>query len=275
MDFDVRGTRSSGSDRREALFQFVTDQGFCAIVELAERFGVSEMTIRRDVARLVEAGRLRAFHGGVGHLSPTDLLGVDYGFRNETMGEAKRAIADRALSLIGEEAVIGLDAGTTTAQLANLLKRDQKLTVVTSSLPVVSGLASHPSIDLVCLGGTLHHESLSFAGPSTLAAIANLHIQTLFLAASALNERGAFCRNEFDTITKRALIDVADKVVLLADSSKFTTSAMVRICGWDAIDQVIVDDMARPADIDLLERRDVAVDVVATVAAPPGLEAVR
>jgi DeoR/GlpR family transcriptional regulator of sugar metabolism len=63
--------------------------------------------------------------------------------------------------------------------------------------------------------------------------------------------------------------------VLLADSSKFTTSAMVRICGWDAIDQVIVDDMARPADIDLLERRDVAVDVVATVAAPPGLEAVR
>lgn len=260
----ARAQRSGGSDRREHLTSFVSEQGFCSISELADRFGVSEMTIRRDVARLVGAGRLRAFHGGVGSLAPMDLLGVDYGARSENMGDTKRAITERARSQLTQDSVIAIDAGTTTAQFAALIPIDLRITVVTPSLPVVNSLASHASIELLCLGGTLHTESLSFSGPSTLAAISNLRVQTLFLAASGLNERGAFCGNGFDAITKRALIDVADRVVLLADSSKFSTSAMVRTCGWDAIDELIIDDGISAVDLEMLDRFELTVDVVGT-----------
>lgn len=259
---------TSAPDRRDRLVQFVGEQGYCTILELSQRFGVSEMTIRRDVARIVTEGRLRGFHGGVGSLSPLDMLGVDYRARDLSMSEAKRAIATRALEGVTPRSVIALDAGTTAAQLAAILPSDQHLTVISPSLPVVSGLATNAGVELICLGGVLHPESLSFSGPSTLAAISNLHIETLFLAASGLNVRGVFCGNGFDAITKRALIDVSDTVVLIADSSKFTTSAMVRTCEWDAIDRLIVDSGLRTIDEQMLDQYGMEIDKVALEPAP-------
>jgi DeoR family transcriptional regulator, aga operon transcriptional repressor len=254
---------ASAVQRRDRLAQFVTEQGYCTIQELSQRFGVSEMTIRRDVARLVAESRLRAFHGGVGSLSPSDLNGVNYSDRDKRMSDAKHAIALRALERVAPGTAIGIDAGTTAAQLAGLLPGDLGLQVVTPSLPAVNTLAGNPGVELTALGGVFHTESLSFAGPATLAAIANLHLDVLFLAASGLSDRGAFCGNSFDAVTKRALIDVAGHVILLADSSKFSSSSMARICGWDAIDSMIVDTGLTPEDQAMVEGFGVSVDLVA------------
>lgn len=236
-----RFTYTSAPERRDRIVQFVTDQGYCTITELSGLLGVSEMTIRRDVSRLVRDGRLRGFHGGVGSLSPQDMLGRDYSDRDLVMGEAKRAIALRASAMVQEGAVIAIDAGTTATRLASLLPTGLGVHVVTHSFSVISTLLGSGDAELTCLGGLLHPESLSFAGPATLSAISNLQVETLFLAASGLNDRGAFCATGFDAITKRALIEVAEHVVLLADSSKFATSAMVKICSWDAIDTIVID----------------------------------
>lgn len=232
---------TSAPERRQRLVKHITEQGYCTTAELSRVFGVSEMTIRRDVSKLVEQGDVRGFRGGVGSLTRRDLVGSDYRLRDLKMGAAKEAIARAALGLIGVNSIIALDAGTTAAQLASILPSDLSLCVITHSFPVVSRLAGHPGTEVICLGGTLHPESLSFDGPATLAAISNLHVQVLFLAATGLGERGVFCGNGFDAITKRALIDVSERVVLIADSSKFQTQAMVRVCGWDAIDTIIVD----------------------------------
>lgn len=261
-DIAERFAYGSAAERRDRLAQFVTDQGYCTVLELSQRFGVSEMTIRRDVVRLVSESRVRAFHGGVGSLSPGELSGMDYSDRDRTMAEAKRLVAVAALGRLTDGGVIGIDAGTTAAQFASLLPTDRQLRVITPSLPVVTALATNPGVELTCLGGTLHLESLSFAGDATLAAIANLHIETLFLAASGLNDRGAYCGNSFDAITKRALMEVSDTVVLIADSSKFETTAMVRICGWDAIDAIIVDSQLSAADQAMIEGSGVAVERV-------------
>lgn len=266
---DSRFAYTSASQRRDRLAQFVVEQGYCTVAELSFRFAVSEMTIRRDVAKLVTDGRLRAFHGGVGSVSPVDIIGVDYSDRDLKMAEAKRAIAVRALDHVRPGAVVGIDAGTTATQLASLLPPDQHLKAITPSLPAINALARNSGIDLVtCLGGDLHVDSLSFAGSATLASIANLHIDTLFLAASGLNNRGAFCGNSFDAITKRALIDVADTVVLIADSSKFLTSAMVRICAWDSVDILIVDDAITADEEAMLTGAGVTVDRVAARTSP-------
>ena len=255
---------ASVPDRRARLVQHVTEQGYCTIIELAVRFGVSEMTIRRDVNALVTEGRLRSFHGGVGALSPVEALGVDYSARNETKAEAKLAIARHAATMIGTGAFVALDAGTTAAGVAGLLPTDAHFQVITPSLPVVVALTGHEGVEVTCLGGALHRESRSFAGPATLAAISNLQVEILFLAASGLSERGAFCGNGFDAITKRALIEVADRVVLLADSSKFSSSAMVRVCGWDAIDAIITDEGLSDHDREILDQSEVAVEIVST-----------
>jgi DeoR/GlpR family transcriptional regulator of sugar metabolism len=248
---------TSAPERRERLVQFIGDQGYCTISELSRAFAVSEMTIRRDVMRLVESGRVRGFRGGVGSLSRKDMLGSDYQFRDHKMGDAKRAIAARAIELVTPKSIIAIDAGTTASQVAAQLPADRDVKVVTNSFPVVSNLIGNGGAEVICLGGTLHPESLSFDGPATLAAIENLQVETLFLAASGVNERGAFCGNGFDAITKRALIEVAERVVLLIDSSKFASSAMVKICDWDAIDRVIIDDGISDEQERILEQNEV------------------
>lgn len=259
---------TSAPERRERLVQFIAEHGYCTITELSKAFDVSEMTIRRDVLRLVEQGKVRGFRGGVGSLSRQEMEGSDYRLRDMKMAEAKQAIARRAIEMVNPGSVIAIDAGTTGHQVAELLPNDRGLTVVTHSFPVVSSLIGNPGTEVMCLGGLLHAESLSFDGPSTLAAISNLQVETLFLAASGIGDRGAFCGNGFDAITKRALIEVADQVVLLADSSKFSTSAMVKICGWAAIGTIVIDDGITEEHQRMLEAQDVEVITVSTKEAP-------
>ncbi|WP_239133864.1 DeoR/GlpR family DNA-binding transcription regulator [Rugosimonospora africana] len=253
---------TSAPERRERLVQFIAEQGYCTTAELSRAFSVSEMTIRRDVMRLVEEGRVRGFRGGVGSLTRQEMEGSDYRLRDMKMAQAKRAIARRAVEMVDAGCVLAVDAGTTGHQVAELLPSDQNLTVVTHSFSVVSSLVRHSGTGVVCLGGQLHPESLSFDGPATLAAISGLRVEIFFLAATGIGERGAFCGNGFDAITKRALTEVADRVVLLADSSKFLTSAMVKICGWDAIDRIIIDDGITADQRRVLEQQDVDVVVV-------------
>ncbi len=253
---------TSAPERREKVVQYIADQGYCTIAALSESLGVSEMTIRRDVTRLAAQGRVRSFRGGVGAPPRQDVVGSDYSLRDLKMGAAKRAIAREAIELVAPGSVIALDAGTTTSQVAQMMPADRKLQVVTHSLPAVSALVGNPGVEIICLGGILHPESLSFDGPATLAAIEALQIETLFLAASGISERGAFCGNGFDAITKRALIDVASSVVLLADSSKFDASAMVRICGWEVIDSVVIDDGVTTDQVRMFEQHGVQVKAV-------------
>jgi DeoR family transcriptional regulator, aga operon transcriptional repressor len=254
---------TSAPERRSRLLQFIADEGYCTITDLSAAFGVSEMTIRRDVLKLSEQGKVRAFRGGVGTVGGREVLGSDYRFRDVSMAAQKHAIASAAERLIQRDAVIAIDAGTTTNQLAVAIPGGQGIKVVTHSFPVIASLVGNPGVEVISLGGTLHPESLSFDGPSTLAAISNLQVQTFFLAASGVTDRGAFCGNDFDAITKRAIIDVSERVVLLADSSKFEAPSMhMKICGWDPIDQLITDSGITEEQRRMLEDHGVEVTVV-------------
>lgn len=253
---------AAAPERRERIAQVVIEQGYCTITELSRAFAVSEMTIRRDVARLIGTGQLRGFHGGVGSVNPQDLLGRDYIERDRTLAESKRAIAARAIELIRPNMSIALDAGTTAAQLAAIMPGGLGISVVTHSLSALSLLAPNRGVEVTCLGGVLHPESLSFSGSATLAAIEELQVEMMFLAASGLSERGAFCATSFDAITKRALIEVSARVVLISDSSKYEASAMVKVCGWDAIDVLITDAGLSDARRDSLVQAGVEVVIV-------------
>lgn len=255
---------SSAQERRAELLELVAGQGYCTTLELSKALNVSDMTIRRDIRQLVDDGRLRSVHGGATLLPQSALTGTDFQARSGRMSAAKRAIAIRAATFLPESGAIALDAGTTTQELALAIPADSRLTVVTPSLAAVNALAGHENVEVMCVGGILHPQTQSFAGTATVAAISELRVRTLFLAASGITADGVYCGNDFDATTKRALVECADEVVLLADSGKFSTSAMVRVGSFDDVHKVVTDDGIAEEHLAFLAELGVEVVVAAT-----------
>lgn len=233
---------TSAPARRGRLQRMVEEQGFCTIAELSKALGVSEMTIRRDVQRQVRDGLLRSVHGGVSAFGQSELMGSKFSSRAVRSSSQKRAIALAAVGLVPDGGAVGLDSGTTTLELARVWPSERQATVVTNSIPSLLALHDDEQTRVMVLGGELQQRSQSLSGPMSLRSLEDLRLTVMFLAASSLNEKGVYCGNDYDAVTKRALIEIADRVVLLADSSKFSGSAMVRVCGFDAIDAVVIDD---------------------------------
>lgn len=249
--------------RRERILELIRQFGFGSAGELAAMLNVSEMTVRRDFRRLSDQGLVRQVHGGVSAL--TTVAGpIDFRLRATQHEEAKRAIASRAIELLQPGSVVGLDAGTTTLEVARQLPADLRLTVVTHSLPAMGAFTARPSIEVIGLGGHLHAETQAFSGTMTLAAIAEIRMNMLLLAMTAVRAGDMWCTNTFDADTKRALIAAADHVVLLADSSKFGATAVMRVASLDGVQTVISDDGLDSTARNEIERLGIELVVVPT-----------
>lgn len=226
--------------RRDAILQRLRLAGFCAVGELAEELSVSEMTVRRDLRQLEADHEVRLVHGGAS-LRPGSLSSTQFSSRAESNGAAKRTIAHGAAALIGPRDTIAIDAGTTAYQLARALPEEFTGCVVTHSVPVIQHMLSRPPVRVVGLGGDLYHPSQAFAGPTTVEMASSLRVRTVFLGAAALDERGVYCDADVERPTKRALMSIADEVVLLVDHAKFATSAPVLLCRYEEIGTLVTD----------------------------------
>lgn len=249
-------------ERRARILELVTSEGFCTIAEMARSLDVSEMTVRRDVSRLETQQRLRRVHGGVTVLPGEVLNSSDFAVQSTVMVEEKRAIARAAVSLLEPGATIGVDSGTTTYQLALVLPENLNLTVASHSLPVLSALSPGKGLRVIGIGGQLHPVTQDFSGMATHDAIANLHLSLLFLTTMGLTERGVFCASDHEALVKRKLVEVSERVVLLADSTKLASSAMIRVCSLADIDCVIMDDGIGEESREMLAGNDVELIVV-------------
>lgn len=245
------------ASRRNAIVTIVGNRGHVVIADLAAELGVSEMTVRRDVARLDDENRVVTFHGGV---RTVELHPGAFGLRMQHETVVKDRIALQAASLVTPDAVVAIDAGSTAAILARHLTSRVGLRVVTASVPVISAFANIDGVELVALGGTLRRETQSFIGPTVTAAARDLQVETYFLGAAGLSVRGAFDVTDLDAVVKRELLGIARRVVAMADSTKFARRALSRICGWDAIDILITDDRIEAEALAMLS--DLGVEVI-------------
>ena len=252
----------SASARRQQISRMTQELGFCSIRDFGEALGVSEMTIRRDVVKLSARGVLHQVFGGVTRLSDPSVLGTDYRIRLRSHALEKKLIGARAAQLIPKGAVVAIDSGTTALAVAQNLAFDVDATVVTASLPAINHLRGVQGVEVVVPGGILRPELEAFAGPLTLASIKQLRVSIFFVGASGVCDDGIYCANQFDVLTKRALIKSAQKVILLADSSKFVDiTAMMQVAELDSVDTVIVDsgipefaqEYLRAADVTVIE----------------------
>lgn len=215
------------------------------MADLARQLGVSEMTIRRDLDALHDAGLLVKVHGGATVLyeHSTDEPGFEVKLSRNI--DEKRAIAASAALLVGPGAAIGITAGTTTAQLATELITVPNLTVVTNSIRVadVFHAQERPDRTVVLVGGE-RTPSDALVGPVAVAALAMFHLDLLFMGVHGMHEQAGFTTpNLREAETNRAFVAAADEVVVLADHTKWGVTGLTTMAGLDDADVVVTDEL--------------------------------
>jgi DeoR/GlpR family transcriptional regulator of sugar metabolism len=236
----------SAPARREFILEAVRTAGFVSVSDLARELRVSDMTVRRDLRKLAADGEVEIVHGGVRLAAAERTTGFTR--RVATNPAAKRHIGQRAADLVNPGDAIAVDAGTTAYELAAALPRGFGGCIVTHSIPVTQLMLHRPGVRTVGLGGDLYPASQAFVGPMTVEGARNLRVRTFFMGAAAVDARGVYVDTDIERPTKRALMDIADEVVLLVDETKFSTSAPVLLCSFDSVN-ALVTDMAPPEDV--------------------------
>lgn len=230
-------------DRRHRILGALHKDGFLSVRTLAAELGVSDMTVRRDLRRLEEKGEVRVVHGGAS-LPHGTLRTPDFVARAEQSAIAKRRLAAAAAGLISPGDTVAIDAGTTAYALATeILESPEKAPdcVVTHSVPVLQLLLGNARQRVVVLGGDLSAESQAMVGPLSVHAAAQLRVRTFFVGAAALDERGVYVGTDLERPTKLALMEAADRIVVLVDATKFDRSAPVLLTGLEHVHTVVTD----------------------------------
>jgi DeoR family transcriptional regulator, fructose operon transcriptional repressor len=231
-------------ERRHALVNLLLQQenGTASVVRLAEVFSVSEMTIRRDLAWLEAKSQVRRIHGGA-RVATREEPEKPFLERTVDYSEQKQCIGATAAHLVEDGDRIILDAGTTTRQVARHLLSRRNLTVITNALPVAQELARAPQITVMVLGGLLKQEELCTVGPMVIRELARLSVDKLFLSAAGFDlHKGLTDPDIHEADIKEAMILAADRVFLVADSSKWGQVTLARIAPLERIDLLITDD---------------------------------
>jgi DeoR/GlpR family transcriptional regulator of sugar metabolism len=232
-------------ERQSRLVEFVKQRMSASVKELSQNFNVSPMTIRRDLINLEDQGLVIRIHGGV-TLPNAPVASLEQ--ERETINIAQKiAIGARTVDLIEDHFTVFIDAGTTTAELAKRLVNRQGLTVVTNSVKVLSTLADAPGVNLIGVGGSVYGGAWSFVGSLAEAAIRRFHSDLAFIGITSLSlERGLTEINYFEADTKSLIIKQSQRVVLLADSSKFEKTSPISVAPLSEIDVIITDDKLSP-----------------------------
>ena len=226
-------------DRRSRLLDIIRIRGFAALDELVRELGVSESTVRRDLDALEEHGTAKRTHGGVLYSGSTPRL-AEFDERQPANWAAKRAIAAQAAAVIEDDETVLLDGGTTTYEVARLLV-GRSLQVVTNSLPVANLFASEARTDLVLLGGYVSPRTGVCLGPYANELLGRLHVTTTVLSAAGIAAEGLFNAHLLLAETEQAMLRVASRVIVVADSSKFGRKSLTLVAGLDSIDVVVSD----------------------------------
>lgn len=229
-------------ERHAAILEKARSNGRVDVGELAAQFDVTPETVRRDLTALERHGLLRRVHGGA---IPVERLGFEPGLsaRDSAMSAEKARIARAALAEVPLEGAILLDAGTTTARLAEALPTDRELTVVTNAVSIAMTLSTRPNITVLTVGGRVRGRTLAMVDQWALRVLAETFVDVAFLGMNGVSvERGLTTPDVAEAAVKRAMLQAARRVVVLADHTKVGNDHFARVGGLDEVDTLVTDD---------------------------------
>jgi len=245
-------------DRIGQIEKMLLETRSISVPELSARFQVTEETIRRDIEKLENKGvATRTYGGAILNGDYLNRLSVQFHQRARIHEEEKRRIASNAVGLLSDEAVIGIDSSTTAAGIVRVLPADAGPTIVTNSVGALIE-AAQSDRNVLSTGGFLNSRSMSLYGVAAQNTIQNYRLDVSFLGCSALTAgEGVFDSNEQEVLIKTAMIAQSQKVILVADHTKFDRISFVRIMGFESIDAVITDTKPDDSWIDFFRKRDI------------------
>ena len=228
------------SFRQVEILELARSEGKVVVEGLAERFGVTVQTIRRDLTELAEAGKLDRVHGGA--IIRTGVTNIGYQERQVLNPEAKAAIARACAREIPENSSLFLNIGTTTEAVARELLGHQNLTVVTNNMNVANILAQNEGCEVMVAGGVLRRSDGGLVGDLTTQVIEQFKVDYGIIGVSALDADGDLLDYDLQEVrVSRAIIRQARQTFLVTDSSKLRRSAPARIASLDEIAAIFTD----------------------------------
>jgi DeoR/GlpR family transcriptional regulator of sugar metabolism len=227
-------------DRRARELEVLSRQGFAAMSELVQHVKVSESTVRRDLELLEEQGIIRRTHGGAFYVK--DPIGQQMAFadRQGTAAVAKQAIARAVADMIAPEQTVLLDGGTTCFQVAQAI-RGRRLSVITNSVPIAALLSAELATEVTLVGGYVYPRTGVAIGEVAQQQLSCLHAGRLVLSCAGVAADGVFNANQMMVDVERAMMNVADGVILAADHTKFGKRGVVKLCELDRVDVIVTD----------------------------------
>ncbi|MBP6898647.1 MAG: DeoR/GlpR transcriptional regulator [Burkholderiaceae bacterium] len=243
--------------RQSAVLDTVREQGSVTVEALAERFGVTLQTVRRDVQQLADAGLVLRFHGGV-RLPASTTENLNYRQRQQLNDEAKRCIARAVAAAVPEGSSLFLNIGTTTEAIARELIGRPGLRVITNNLNVAAILSDDPGIEVIIAGGLVRSRDRGIVGETTVEFIGQFRVDIGVIGISGIEADGSL--RDFDireVKVAQAIMRASRQLWLAADHSKFNRPAMVEVGRLDQVDRLFTDRPPPPAFAALLAEADV------------------
>ncbi|MEA4882339.1 MAG: DeoR/GlpR family DNA-binding transcription regulator [Clostridia bacterium] len=247
-------------ERRSRIMQLISEHGSAAVADLSETMNVSTMTIRRDIAYLASQGRVIKAHGGAVSARESTASEPGYEIKARVNVEEKRRIGLTAAGMVEDGETIVLDSGSTTFQIAALLRSKRDLTVVTNDLVIATSLSKTPSISVLLIGGSIRPGIFSTVGPYAEEMLRQLSVDKVFLGADAVDAaKGVMNSNPEEVPIKRLMMRAGHRVILAVDHSKFERIGLSFVCGVADLDMILTDKGI--GDETLVGLRDTGVEV--------------
>ncbi len=244
-------------ERQQQIAAIVAEKGRARVVDLAARFGVSAVTIRKDLLVLESDRRLVRTHGGA-IAAERNRPELAFAIRERLERDEKDRIGAFAATLVADGEGIVLDASTTALYVArHLIARShwQELTVLTNGMRIASELAGHAGIVVLMPGGRVRFEALSLIGPLGGSIFRKVNVQKAFLGAAGFTiDSGLSDAIEEEAQIKRSMVGAAREVVAIVDHTKWGRAASATFCRTDRISTVLTDEKAPPEMVDELRR---------------------
>lgn len=248
-------------ERRSRIIQELVSAGQVPIDELARRCGVSRMTVHRDLDILLARGLLRKGRGGPAPASSL-LVESNFHYRMHQRAGVKRALALAAARHIASGQVVVLDDSTTTLPITDSIRTLDAATVITNSLPIVEALEEAPHVDVICTGGHLIPTFRAFFGLACEASLSALRADIVFLSTSAVRGHAVQHQSQEVVRAKRAMMQMAERRVLVVDHTKFGRTALNNFARMDEFDHIIVDDGLSAETAAALREQGLSLEIV-------------
>ena len=228
------------SKRQREILEMVAQQGFVATEQLVECFGVTPQTIRRDINLLCDENLLQRFHGGAS--SPTNTENEPYPERRRASHAGKKKIGELVAKHIPNGASLFINIGTTTEAVSEALLSKENLSVVTNNLNVARILSANPTFEIMISGGKLRARDGGIVGQTAADFVSQFRLDYGIIGVSGIEQDGSLL--DFDareTEISRLIMQYSERLLLVADHSKFGRRAMVRFGSIDEVDDLYTD----------------------------------